>query len=79
MYSLHKSLQRRTYLMHVTDEAAADQFIAAANAFRMQKMGTDISYDTATSVQLSCGNTHPAQGKKPGKHLKRQHLFNDSS
>jgi len=25
--------------MHVTDEAAADQFIAAANAFRMQKMG----------------------------------------
>jgi hypothetical protein len=27
--------------MHVTDEAAADQFIAAANAFRMQKMGTD--------------------------------------
>lgn len=26
-------------LMHVTDEAAAEQFIAAANAFRMQKMG----------------------------------------
>lgn len=26
-------------LMHVTDEAAADQFIAAANAFRLQKMG----------------------------------------
>lgn len=26
-------------LTHVTDEAAADQFIAAANAFRMQKMG----------------------------------------
>lgn len=25
--------------MHVTDEAAAEQFIAAANAFRMQKMG----------------------------------------
>lgn len=25
--------------MHVTDEAAADQFVAAANAFRMQKMG----------------------------------------
>jgi hypothetical protein len=27
--------------MHVTDEAAADQFIAAANAFRMQKMGME--------------------------------------
>lgn len=27
-------------LTHVTDEAAAEQFIAAANAFRMQKMGT---------------------------------------
>jgi hypothetical protein len=27
-------------LMHVIDEAAAEQFIAAANAFRMQKMGT---------------------------------------
>lgn len=26
-------------LTHVIDEAAADQFIAAANAFRMQKMG----------------------------------------
>ena len=26
-------------LTHVTDEAAAEQFIAAANAFRMQKMG----------------------------------------
>jgi hypothetical protein len=25
----------------VTDEAAADQFVAAANAFRMQKMGTE--------------------------------------
>jgi hypothetical protein len=25
--------------MCATDEAAADQFIAAANAFRMQKMG----------------------------------------
>jgi hypothetical protein len=32
----------RTYkLTHVTDEAAADQFIAAANAFRMQKMGME--------------------------------------
>ena len=24
----------------MTDEAAAEQFVAAANAFRMQKMGT---------------------------------------
>lgn len=30
-------------LMHVTDEAAADQFIAAANAFRMQKMGMEFT------------------------------------
>lgn len=29
-------------LTHVTDEAAADQFIAAANAFRMQKMGAKL-------------------------------------
>lgn len=27
------------WLTPATDEAAADQFIAAANAFRMQKMG----------------------------------------
>jgi hypothetical protein len=32
--------------MHVTDEAAADQFIAAANAFRMQKMGMRLPRDT---------------------------------
>jgi hypothetical protein len=79
MYSLRKSLQRRTYLMHVTDEAAADQFIAAANAFRMQKMGTDIPYDTKNSVFWSRDGTDPTQGKKPVKHLKKQRLSNDSS
>lgn len=30
-----------TGLTGTIDEAAADQFIAAANAFRMQKMGMD--------------------------------------
>jgi hypothetical protein len=34
------TLQKLSLLTHVTDEAAADQFVAAANAFRMQKMGT---------------------------------------
>jgi hypothetical protein len=31
--------RRGPWLTPTTDEAAADQFIAAANAFRMQKMG----------------------------------------
>lgn len=34
-----ESINLRLELTHVTDEAAAEQFIAAANAFRMQKMG----------------------------------------
>lgn len=40
MYYLN-SLTTALDLTHVTDEAAADQFIAAANAFRMQKMGRE--------------------------------------
>lgn len=40
-------------MTHVTDEAAADQFIAAANAFRMQKMGKEAgeAFEKAATVQ----------------------------
>jgi hypothetical protein len=34
-----EDLENDNVLTHVTDEAAAEQFVAAANAFRMQKMG----------------------------------------
>lgn len=41
MYSNRVQSCKAHELTHVTDEAAADQFIAAANAFRMQKMGME--------------------------------------
>jgi hypothetical protein len=40
VYDSRDASSRTHELTHVTDEAAAEQFIAAANAFRMQKMGT---------------------------------------
>jgi alpha-soluble NSF attachment protein len=39
----------------VTDEAAADQFIAAANAFRMQKMGTWMKTGLENGLQIRLG------------------------
>lgn len=62
--------------MHVTDEAAAEQFIAAANAFRMQKMGMKHQYRVE---ELNNQRTDAVQARRPVKHLKRQHRSSANS
>jgi hypothetical protein len=59
----------------VIDEAAADQFIAAANAFRMQKMGMDrhvLQNDPVLSI-------NELQARKQAKLSKKQHQCNAST
>jgi len=63
-------------LTHVTDEAAAEQFIAAANAFRMQKMGRN---HQRRVEKLSNQRTDAVQARRPAKHLKRQHRSSANS
>jgi hypothetical protein len=63
----------------VTDEAAADQFIAAANAFRMQKMGMSMTCDTKELMSRPCFDTNIAQERKLVKHSKRLHRYNDKT
>jgi hypothetical protein len=58
-------------LMHVTDEAAAEQFIAAANAFRMQKMGTRHLERDGNRIKSYAANTF--QARRLAKLSRRQH------
>jgi hypothetical protein len=59
-------------LTHVIDEAAADQFIAAANAFRMQKMGMHRRVLRNGTI-LGANNF---QARRQAKLSRRQHQYN---
>ena len=63
------------WLTHVIDEAAAEQFIAAANAFRMQKMGMGrciLQHNTVLKV-------NNIQARRQARLSKRQHQYNVST
>lgn len=78
MYEEHQKIKAGKWLTVGSDEAAADQFIAAANAFRMQKLGKmDRKPEEAISLHLRASKFRliltSTKARRLAKHLRKQH------